>query len=201
MPRNPEFVISIVFDLLKGQIENYVSPTDAEWDDFLPLWQPFSFEKGIMVTKIGQVERYFYFINDGLIRGFFVKNGEEYNIGFSYQGDPSGVYDSFHHQCPSEWALETLMPTTGLRITHGALMKAFDEFKVFERWGRLFFTDASIGLGVFIRSLVADTAEEKFQKLMKRSPHVIQMIPQKHLASYLGMTPETFSRMRKKWMS
>ena len=79
-------------------------------------------------------------------------------------------------------------------------MRIFDEHKVFERWGRMFFTDASIGLGLFIRSLIADSAEEKFRKLMERSPHVVQLIPQKHLASYLGMTPETFSRMRKKWM-
>ena len=187
-------------DILKSRIERYVKPTEEEWEVFISKWTPFSFNKNEMVTEIGQVEKYFYFINEGLIRGFFVKDGEEFNIGFSYQGDPSGVYDSFHHQSPSQWALETLLPTTGVKITYPDLMALFDEFKVFERWGRMFFTDASIGLGVFIRSLVADTAEEKFRQLMERSPHVIQLIPQKHLASYLGMTPETFSRMRKKWM-
>ena len=186
--------------ILQERIREYVQPTSEEWDAFLPYWKPFSFAKNTMVTEIGAIEKYFYFINDGLIRGFFVKNGEEFIIGFSYQGDPSGVYDSFHHQKPSQWALETLLPTSGIRITYTELMALFDQYKVFERWGRMFFTDASIGLGLFIRSLIADTAEEKFQKLMSRSPHVIHLIPQKHLASYLGMTPETFSRMRRKWM-
>ena len=190
----------MVYENLKKSITKYVEPTQAEWDDFLPFWKPFSFEKNQVITEIGQVEKYFYFIDEGLMRGFFIKDGEEYNIGFSYQGDPSGVYDSFHHQTPSRWAMETILPTKGLRITYPDLMRIFDEHKVFERWGRMFFTDASIGLGVFIRSLIADTAEEKFRKLMERSPHVVQLIPQKHLASYLGMTPETFSRMRKKWM-
>lgn len=187
--------------LLRERIEKYVSPTEEEWAAFASKWKPFSIAKNVIVTEFGEVEQYFYFINDGLIRGFFVKDGEEYNIGFSYRGDPSGVYDSFLHQVPSQWALETLMPTTGLRITYPDLMTLYDDHKVFERWGRLFFTDVSIGLGLFIRSLVADTAEEKFQKLMQRSPQVVQLIPQKHLASYLGMTPETFSRMRKKWMA
>lgn len=187
-------------EVLKEQIEKYVQPTEAEWTAFAEKWTPFHFEKNVFVTEIGEVERYFYFINDGLIRGFFVKDGEEYNIGFSYKGDPSGVYDSFHHRSPSQWALETLAPTSGVKINYTDFMALLNEYKVFERWGRMFFTDASIGLGLFIRSLVADSAEEKFQKLMTRSPHVVQLIPQKHLASYLGMTPETFSRMRKKWM-
>lgn len=187
--------------ILKEQIEKYVSPSTNEWNAFKAHWKPFAFEKNKVVTAVGETERYFYFINDGLMRGFFIKEGEEYNIGFSYQGDPGGVYDSFHQQRPSLWAVETLLPTTGVRINYTDLMRLFDEHKVFERWGRMFFTDVSIGLGHFIRSLIADTAEEKFKKLMERSPHVIQLIPQKHLASYLGMTPETFSRMRKKWMS
>lgn len=186
--------------IFKKQIQRYVEPTPEEWADFISYWQPFSVEKNVVITEIGQVEKYFYFINEGLLRGYFLKDGEEYNIGFSYQGDPSGVYDSFHQQAPAQWALETLMPTRGLKITHADLMRLFEKHKVFERWGRMFFTDVSIGLGVFIRSLISDTAEEKFRKLMERSPHVIQLIPQKHLASYLGMTPETFSRMRKKWM-
>jgi len=150
------------------------------------------------VTKIGQVEPYFYFVGQGLIRGYFNKNGTEYNIGFSYDGDYSGIYDSFVTQKPSDWTLETLEPTSGLRISLADFNALFDQNPKFERWARKFYQSALIGLGLFIRNLLADTAEEKYRKLLERSPHLIQRIPQKHLASYLGMSPETYSRLRAK---
>ena len=93
--------------------------------------------------------------------------------------------------------METISATSGLRIHHRHLKQLYDEYKVFERWGRLFNEMILMGFGVFMRSLLADSAEERFNRLMTQSPHVFQLIPQKHLASYLGMTPETFSRMRK----
>jgi hypothetical protein len=79
-------------------------------------------------------------------------------------------------------------------------MPLFDQYKVFERWGRLFNQSVLVGFGVFIQSILADSAEERFNRLMDQSPHIFQLVPQKHLASYLGMSAETFSRMRKKTM-
>jgi CRP-like cAMP-binding protein len=187
-------------DKLKEKVYSKVQPTDEEWESFSQQWRPFHFEKNQVVTDFGAVEKYFYFVNDGVIRGYFIKNGHEHNMGFSYIGDFSGVYDSFLHQKPATYAMESLTEVNGLRISHQNLIQLFDDHKVFERWGRLFNATILTGLGVFIQSIIADTAEERFRQLMKRSPHVLQLIPQKHLASYLGMSPKTFSRMRKKWM-
>ena len=79
-------------------------------------------------------------------------------------------------------------------------MKLFDQYKIVERWGRMFNQGVIVGYGILAKSILADTAEEKFNRLVNQSPHILQLVPQKHLASYLGMTPETFSRMRKKAM-
>ena len=76
-------------------------------------------------------------------------------------------------------------------------MTIFDKYKWVERWGRILNANILIGIGrrqVEVRSY---TAEERFERLFNQSPHIFQLVPQKHLASYLGMTPETFSRMRK----
>jgi len=187
-------------DHFKKTIYSKVQPTEEEWDTFLQYWKPFHFDKNQIVTDFGVVEKYFYFVDEGVIRGYFLKDGQEHNMGFSYSGDFSGVYDSFLHQKPATYSMESLTKVKGLRISHQNLMMLFDNHKVFERWGRLFNAMILTGLGVFIQSIIADTAEERFKQLMKRSPHVLQLIPQKHLASYLGMSPKTFSRMRKKWM-
>lgn len=182
-------------------MEKHISLTEDVWQDCAAKWQAFSLPKGEFVSRAGEVERYFYFIEEGLVRGYFVKDGEEFNMGFSYTGDPCGVFDSFYNQTPAQWSMETLLPTRGLKISYYELQDLYLKHPILERWGRMFFTEVSIGLGLFIRSLLADSAEDKFRKLMQRSPHILQLVPQKHLASYLGMTPETFSRMRRNWMA
>jgi len=189
-----------VLQQLEKKIRSIVQPNDQEWQAFTQKWRPFSFDKNHRVTYLGEVEPYFYFISEGVIRGYFIKNGEEFNIGFSYHDEYSGVYDSFMLQKPSQYALETLTETSGIRIKYRDLMPLFDQYKVFERWGRLFNQSVLVGFGVFIQSILADSAEERFNRLMDQSPHIFQLVPQKHLASYLGMSAETFSRMRKKTM-
>ena len=189
-----------VLQRLEKKVRSLVQPNDQEWLAFTQKWRPFSFDKNHRVTDLGEVEPYFYFISEGVIRGYFIKNGEEFNIGFSYHGEYSGVYDSFMLQKPSQYALETLTETSGIRIKYRDLMPLFDQYKVFERWGRLFNQSILVGFGIFIQSILADSAEERFNRLMDQSPHIFQLVPQKHLASYLGMSAETFSRMRKKTM-
>jgi CRP-like cAMP-binding protein len=185
---------------LRKSIEKFIDLSDEEWNNIHPEWKSYRFEKGLILTQTGEVEKHFYYVHDGLMRGYFEKNGTEYNMGFTYKGDYSGVYDSFVFQKPADWYLETLTETSGLRISYHQLELLYQRVPVLKEWTFKFNQQVMFGLGIFIRSLLADSAEEKFERLMTQSPHIIQIVPQKHLASYLGMTPETFSRMRKKWM-
>ena len=185
---------------LKEKLYGLVSPTEEEWQDFIHYWEPFEFPRNHITNDFGEVERYFYFVHHGVIRLYFEKGEEEFNMGFSYYGDFSGDYQSLMSQSPAHFCTETIASTQGLRIRYENLIDLYDRHKVFERWGRLFNQRILFGFGIFVKSLLCDSAEERFNRLMEQSPHVFQLIPQKHLASYLGMTPETFSRMRKKSM-
>ena len=73
----------------------------------------------------------------------------------------------------------------------------FDSHKGIERWGRIFNSKILIGMARRQIEVRAYSAEERFDRLQNDSPHIFQLVPQKYLASYLGMTPETFSRLRK----
>ena len=88
--------------------------------------------------------------------------------------------------------------TEALVIEYAVLNKLFDQYKIWERWGRLFFTQILIGRAQREIEMLTLSAEERFQLFVNRQPTILQQIPQKQLASYLGMTPETFSRLRKK---
>jgi len=188
-------------DLLSKAVLGFIQPPTTAMSAFLAAWQVKSYQKNEFLTREGEVERYFYYIMEGVQRLFFLKaDGNEHVLGFSYEGNFSGVADSYLGQKKSNLYLQALTPTRALVIDFPAMNRLFDEHKCWERWGRLFFTQILIGRGQREIEMLTLSAEERFQLFVKRQPAILQQVPQKHLASYLGMTPETFSRLRRKLM-
>ncbi len=169
-----------------------------EWVDFSSKWKPIAVPKNEFIIKKGTVEKYLYFVVDGVLRAFHIKDGEEICVGFSYTNDFSGGYDSFITGGPTRFYIQALNPVNLLRISRDDLDALYDKHKIVERWGRLFNEKLLLGKGLREVAILAYSAEERYRRLMTQSPHCLQLIPQKYLASYLAMTPETFSRLRKK---
>ena len=172
-----------MYDSLRKSIMKFVALNDTVWDEIKVHWKSYEVSKNQPITLQGDVEKYFYYIHSGLLRGYFEKHGQEYNMGFSYNGEFSGVYDSLVFQKPSEWNVEALEDTIGLKLYHDQFVNLQEKFPEVGQWIFRFNQQVMFGLGIFIRSLLADSAEEKFERLMKQSPHIIQIVPQKHLAS------------------
>lgn len=166
--------------------------------DFMSYWHPLEITKGEFISEAGKVENYFYYVEKGVLRAYFIKDGQDRSVGFTYDGDYSGAYDSFLTRKPSLFYLEALTDCKLYRISKSDLELMYDKHKDVERWGRLFNQEILFKKGFHEINVLSYTAEERFERLLRESPHMIQLVPQKHLASYLGMSAETFSRLRKK---
>jgi CRP-like cAMP-binding protein len=169
---------------------------DNEWNDLALIWKPYDAKRKTLLTRAGETERYLYFVLDGIQRGFYAHDdGREATIVFSYPFSFSGIADSFLTQHPSRFFLETLTASSFLRTEH----KQFNELML--RYPNLqtavFKMLSFIFAGVLERQIELQcfSAEEKFKTLLTRSPHVLNLIPHKYLASYLGIDATNFSKL------
>lgn len=169
--------------------------TAAEWDDFAAIWQPVTYKRKTLLTAAGETERYLYFVTEGVQRAFYVEGNHEATIVFTYPYSFSGIADSFLTQQPSRYFLETLTSSGMLRTDFRQLQLLMDQCHNVERLIRLLTSYALKGVLERQIELISYSAEEKFRALLKRSPHVLQLIPHKYLASYMGMDATTFSKL------
>lgn len=182
------------------QLQKFIRPIhplrEEEWNDFAAIWQPFSAKRKTILTAAGDTEKYLYFVTEGVQRAFYLGDDEkEATIVFMYPYSFSGVADSFLLQQPSRYFLETLTKSEFIRTTYQQIQELTDRYHNFEKLIRKATNHTLAGALERQIELQCFSAEQKFRTLLKRSPHVLTLIPHKYLASYLGIDATTFSKL------
>jgi len=183
-------------ELLKSFLNKLYPLSASELDSFTANWQPVTFKRKTILTAAGETERYLYFVLEGVQRAFYLGDeNKEATIVFTYPPSFSGVADSFLTQTPSLYFLETITASRLLRISYDEIQH---QIKTCPAIQQLIFKATAFALkGALERhiELQCYTNEEKFKVLLKRSPHVLNLVPHKYLASYLGMDATNFSKL------
>ncbi len=162
----------------------------------LPVIKIRQFHKKEIVTRENEVENYFNFITKGLVRKYYRKDSEEINTQISMEGHLILSQESFHSRTPSEYVIEAIEPSTLVSITYDDLEKVYSSSSAMERLGRMVITYSMIIKDRWQMQMVKMTPRERFLNFVSRNPDLMQRVPQKFLASYLNIKPETFSRFK-----
>ena len=181
----------------KEYLRKFIAITDEEFEKFLvPVIKVRRFGKKELMTSAGEVENYFNFILKGLARKYYKKGHHEINTQISYEGHLLVSQESFHSRQPSEYFIETIEPTTVVSITHDDLERVYAQSHRMEHLARLLITYAMVIKDRWQMQLVKMTPRERFLHFVTKNPELMQRVPQKFLASYLNIKPETFSRFK-----
>jgi len=154
------------------------------------------FDKKSIITTAGEVENYINFIDSGLVRKYYKKANDEVNTQISNEGHIIHAQESFHSRTPSEFSIETIEPTELSSITYECLEKMYSSSEKMQRLGRLVITATMVLKDKWLSQLVKLSPRERFISFVTRHPELMQRVPQKYLASYLNIKPETFSRFK-----
>lgn len=184
-------------DLFDHHFGRHISIKERAYRFLIDRFQERTYAARELIVEGGALARYFYFVISGVQAIYLIdKKGEKVMLGFSFQGTVSGVFDSFITGKPSYLFLEALTPSKMIGINKEDFDLLFAEFPEFYRWRTHFIEDILFGRLTREVELSTDSAKERFTAFTKRCPPELLQIPQKYLASYLNMTPETFSRLR-----
>lgn len=185
--------------MLRQNIARKIQISDEAFDDFFSYFQLVELKKREFLLEEGKICRNYYFVGSGLLRTFFMDyKGKEFITSFAIENWWVTDVESFIHQKPSQVGIQALEPTVLLAISHDDLERAYEQNPMIDRLFRLITQSIVIALQKRHNFYLKQSSAERYQGIVTTLPSFVQRIPQHMLASYLDMTPEYLSELRKK---
>jgi CRP-like cAMP-binding protein len=182
--------------LLKKTTDALYPLPETTWQAFSQCWTPHLVKRKEIITEAGSPEKYLYFVVDGVQRIFYLDDkNREATLVLTYAPSFGGVIDSFLLQKPSPYYYESLTPSKFLRASFDSVQQTKKQHPVLESFFQKGLSIAFSGLLERMVELQCFSSEDKFKTLLKRSPHVLKLVPHKYLANYLGIDPTNFSKL------
>jgi CRP-like cAMP-binding protein len=187
-----------MFELIRKNIERHIQLSDAEFNYFTSLLHTKRLRKKQFLLEEGGVCNHECFVNSGCLRMYKLnEKGQEHIIQFAVTDWWICDQYSFLTSEPSEYFIDALEESEVLLIEKTRLEQLYVRVPMFERFFRIAFQNSYVALQRRIMAGLSQTAEEKYLNFIKRYPALEQKMPQHQIASYLGITPESLSRIRK----
>lgn len=187
-----------MYGLVLKNVERHIQLTEAEQKIFTSLLKHRKIRKKQYLLQAGEICRYENFVTKGLVRAYTVDDkGQEHVAMFGMEEWWISDLYSFLTNTPATQHIDALEDSEILCIEKPDLEKLYIEIPKFERFFRVLMQNAFVANQQRVLASISQTAEEQYYAFIKKYPTLEQRIPQHQIASFLGITPETISRIRR----
>jgi CRP-like cAMP-binding protein len=174
----------------------YVALSQEEFDQVMPYFQIKVFSKKEKLLDKGEKEEFIHLVISGLIRKYMVVRKKDITAQLSSEGHIINSEISFYRRIPSDFIVEAIEPSRVISLSYENMNKMFELIPKTERFARIVATNMFIRKDNQYVDKLQKTTRERFLEFVNNHPNMLQRVPQKYLASYLNIKPETFSRLK-----
>jgi CRP-like cAMP-binding protein len=188
----------VSIEKLKQHFDNYFPLNTQEREALNALFTERNIKRRQFVSQQGDVCRHFTFVVSGCLKMYAVDaNGKEHNIEFIAENDWATDLSSFYSEKPGKLYIEAVEPATVLQIKHDDVIYLYTHFPKFDHNFRVIIEQKYIELQNRVLQNISSSAEERYEYFLKQYPNLSNRLPNTQVASYLGITPEFLSTIRK----
>jgi CRP/FNR family transcriptional regulator, anaerobic regulatory protein len=181
---------------LISHIQEFVSPPPAELNLFLEQWQEAEYGKGKILLEPSQTTHRIFFIKSGIIRFFRTENQKERTTWFAFENEMATDLQSCTTGKPGQYTLAAATPVEVLYVEFQHLEQLIDSHPLWEKVFRFNVQRFALDLSDRIYGLQNQPAKDRYEDLLSRHPNILQYIPLGQIASFIGVSLETVSRIR-----
>lgn len=172
--------------------------TASQQEEIISRFERVSFKKHESLLEEGQIAKVYWFVENGFLRSYVIDvGGNDISTGFYAGGDIVIDWPSFFMQAPTRERVEALSDCVCWQIGYDAFQELFHSIAPFREQGRSNLVKAYFALKNHSIAMIADTAKQRYLHLLKEKPEIFQQVPLKQIATYLGITDTSLSRIRR----
>jgi CRP-like cAMP-binding protein len=196
-PCEPQLSAEVRQEIL-AYISNFATLSESETQAILESLNPKLFKKGSLLVREGQSKDLCYFVLKGCVRQYYLVNGEEKTTHFYTEGQPITPFEGTYKGAASKYYLSCMEDCVLSVGSQDRSMALFEQFPRLSELARLA-TEEELGKSQDnFASFIIHSPEERYLHLLETRPDLLDRVPQYHLASFLGIKPESLSRIRKR---
>ena len=178
------------------QLIDKIKSNGANWGKFRDLLKEREIPSKTILLNEGEIATQVHFIKKGCIREWFNKDGKDITFQFFFEGQPIASLDSFINNQPSKFTIESIEPTNLFSLSKENFEQLYRLYPEFKEGFQEFIFQRFTNYSQLFLSRIKDTPQERYEDLIKNHPEIIKRVPQHYIASYLGITPISLSRIK-----
>jgi CRP-like cAMP-binding protein len=189
-------LLSAMYSRLHSFLGQFAELTDEEFEAFRKLIVTRKLAKKDFLTRAGEVERFIYFLDEGLIHQYFLKGKEEVTTDLIPAGTVANAAVSFLSGKPSQYSLQAMEPCLVFGLSKDQLDYLYSVDRKWQQLGRKLLSYYLMKQETAMVDNLRFTMRERFMHFVQQNPGLMERVPQRRLASYLNIKPETFTRLK-----